>query len=212
MREGCTHVLFVTTKVFVCDSQGMVARTELIAASNAARVGQQEAQAKTGEVMLLGEELAKVKDQLLAARTESSRLQAAFEDMVPRTELLAAQSEVRVGRDATATLAADMAALEEQLSHMQQLLRAAHKESEEKLQSAVSNTVPRSELAAARARAKKAEDDLQEHDKQQREMVRTLKEQIEGLEQEKRQNAADMKVVIQDLCLPCRVLFINHLK
>jgi hypothetical protein len=174
----------------------MVPRADFIAASTAARVSQEEAQAKTEEVVLLGEELARAKEQLMAARNESARLQAAIGDMVPRAELLAAQSEVRVGRDATVTLAADMAALEEQLSHMQQQYRAAQKESEEKLQAAISNTVARSELSAARARAKKAENDLLENDRQYREAIRQLNEKVDAMEQEKHRLLADMKVII----------------
>jgi hypothetical protein len=180
----------------------MVPRADLIAASNATRVSQEEARAKTEEAVILGEELARAKEQLLAARTESLRLQALLADMVPRADLLAAQSEVRVGRDATVTLAADMAALEEQLSHMQQEYRAAQKESEEKLQAAVCNTVARSELTAARARAKKAENDLQEHDWQHCETIRLLNEKVDTLEQDKHRLVDDMKATFQSsICL-----------
>jgi hypothetical protein len=174
----------------------MVPRADLIAASNSARASQEEAQTKTGELVLLEEELARTKVQLVAARTESLRLQATVEDMVPRAELLAAQSEVRISKDATEALAADMAVLEDQLNHMQKQYRAAQKDYEEKLQAVVNNTVPRSEFAAARARAKKAEDDLQENNRQHCDEIGLLHEKLEGVERERHQLAADMKVSI----------------
>jgi chromosome segregation ATPase len=87
--------------------------------------------------------------------------------MVPRAELLAALAEVRASKDEAQAKGSDLASAEDRLQRAQELLKAARAESSQ-LQAALSSTVPRAELLAAKAkideadlRTQAARDDLQ---------------------------------------------------
>ena len=93
--------------------------------------------------------------------------------MVPRAELLAAQSEARANRDDADARARDAVWMEDQLSKAREQLNVARAEAG-RVHAALGDSVPRSELAAIQAAAAR-----------QQEVAGVLRESVQRLEEEK---------------------------
>ena len=93
--------------------------------------------------------------------------------MVPRAELLAAQSEARANRDDADARARDAVWMEDQLSKAREQLNVARTEAG-RVHAALGDSVPRSELAAIQAAAAR-----------QQEVAGVLRESVQRLEEEK---------------------------
>ena len=95
---------------------------------------------------------------------------------MPRSELLAAVSEIKAARDEARAKDADAQAVEEQLARSRDLLKAA--------QMAMCDMVPRSELLAVRARVDEAEAQIRANGERQRESMEGLREQARQHQEE----------------------------
>ena len=176
--------------------QGMVPRSDLIAAAAATRADHEEMQARAGEIAQLEEQLARAKEQLRASRAQVSKLEAAAEEMVPRADLMSAMADARVAREEAAARAAEKAETEEQLGRLQRQLRAAQAEAAAHAQTTLDEMVPKVELAAARARADDAEQALRLQTERQNEAMESLKERFAALQRENDKLIGNLQVAL----------------
>lgn len=162
----------------------MVPKSDYITSATAARASQEEAEARASEVTHLEEQLARMKEQLRAARADATRFQVAMDEMVPRSELVAALAEARTGRDEAAAGAAAKLALEEHLARLQRQLRDAQSAAAAQMRATLDDTVPKAELLAARSRTEEAEAMMRQQQERQNEMLESLKERLAALQRE----------------------------
>ncbi len=106
--------------------------------------------------------------------------------MVPRAELLAAQSEAKANKEEALAKAADLERTKAQVS--------AAREEAAKLQSAMGAMVSKGELEAARGQLRQAEDAAREEGQRQREALAALTVKLGSVEAEKAPLASEMKV------------------
>jgi hypothetical protein len=74
--------------------QGMVPRSELLAAQSLAKANKDDADAKAKDLAWLEEQMKKAQEQLSAARQEAASLRAEAGGMVPRSDLEAAKLQL----------------------------------------------------------------------------------------------------------------------
>ena len=106
--------------------------------------------------------------------------------MVPRSELLAAQAEMKSSREEAEGLAREVDALHQQLSRAKEQCKME--------QAAISEMVPRSELAAAKAREEEAAALARSANERHREAATKLEARLSGMEEELDQLRATLKV------------------
>ncbi len=106
--------------------------------------------------------------------------------MVPRSELQAAQAEAKASREEAEAGARDMDALQQQLARAKEQCKAE--------QAAISEMVPRSELAAAKAREEEAAALARGAHERHREAATKLEARLSAMEEELDQLRATLKV------------------
>jgi hypothetical protein len=104
--------------------------------------------------------------------------------MVPRSELLSATSEGKARQDEVQAKEKDLAWLQEQLNRAQEQLTAARAE-EAKLQSALHDMVPKSDLEAAKAHSLELEKAARAEVQKHRDALGALSEKLSAVESEK---------------------------
>jgi hypothetical protein len=115
-----------STEIF--NTQGMVARTELLAALSNARAKQDELQAKSNDLAWLERQLNQAQEQTDSARQETAQLRAEMSRMVRRSELESAKelvsnlesivaTESQKQRDTIAALNLRIGSLEVEINH-----------------------------------------------------------------------------------------------
>jgi polyhydroxyalkanoate synthesis regulator phasin len=118
--------------------------------------------------------------------------------MVPRSELYTAQAEVKSSREEAEALARDVESLH------QQFTRAREQCTME--QATISEMVPRSELAAAKAREEEAAALARSAHERHREAAIKLEARLSGMEEELDQLRATLKVRDRLICCTERTL------
>ncbi len=113
--------------------------------------------------------------------------------MVPRTELLAAQSEAKAHKEEALAKAKDLGWMEAQLARAQEQLTASRAETSQ-LQAALGATVPKVDLESARAQRQQADAAAQAEAQKQREAAAALQAKLAALEGEKAALGAAMQV------------------
>ncbi len=106
--------------------------------------------------------------------------------MVPRSDLYAAQAEAKSSREEAEALARDVDSLHQQLSRVKEQCKMD--------QATISEMVPRSELAAAKAREEEAAALARSTHERNREAATKLETRLSGMEEELFQLRTTLKV------------------
>ena len=94
------------------------------------------------------------------AKSENERLSEAARSMVPRGELLKAQTDLRLASDEASNASSALKVSDARLAEQGELLTSA-RDKIESLQAAIESMVPRADLISARSEAKNAKDELE---------------------------------------------------
>jgi hypothetical protein len=94
LANGSVHLLDCDAANLFNVTQGMVARTELLAALSDAKAKQDEIQAKANDLAWLERQLSKAQEQTDSARQETAQLRAEMSRMVRRSDLDSAKQLV----------------------------------------------------------------------------------------------------------------------
>jgi predicted nucleic acid-binding Zn-ribbon protein len=103
--------------------QGMVSRSELIAAESETKATKEELEVRARDLEWVEGQLSRTQEQLNSFRTEAAQLQLTLMDMVPKSELIALRADYDKLSCAAAELQGEMKTLKDEKDFLVQKLQ-----------------------------------------------------------------------------------------